>query len=76
MLVLARRLNEEIRIECEGRRVVLKVIEISRGSVRLGLVAPSEVLVYRNELVPGETSNDNGSSDVDNKHHSSGDATA
>lgn len=48
MLVLSRKVNEQITI---GPDVVLEVIQIKGNIVRLGIVAPREVPVYRAELL-------------------------
>ena len=47
MLVLSRKLNEEILID-GGIRV--KVLEINGNRIRLGIVAPPQVTVLRNEV--------------------------
>ncbi len=47
MLVLSRKLNEEILID-GGIRV--KVLEISGNRIRLGIVAPPQVTVLRDEV--------------------------
>lgn len=47
MLLLTRRMNEEIVI---GDGIVIKVIEIRRDTVRLGITAPSDVPVNRKEV--------------------------
>jgi carbon storage regulator len=47
MLVLTRKLNQEIRI---AEDIVIRVIGIKGGQVRLGIVAPEEVPVLREEL--------------------------
>jgi len=47
MLVLSRKLSEEIRI---GNEVIIKVISISENQVKIGIEAPSEVKVYRAEI--------------------------
>ncbi len=49
MLVLTRKLNEQIRI---GEDIVLTVLEFRGNSVRLGIAAPREVPVTRTELPP------------------------
>lgn len=48
MLVLSRKLNQEIRI---GENIVVRVIGIKGNQVRLGIVAPDEVPVLREELL-------------------------
>ena len=47
MLVLSRKVNESIRI---GNDIVVTVVELSRGRVRLGIEAPKEVPVHREEI--------------------------
>lgn len=48
MLVLARKLNEEIKI---GNNIVIRVVEIRGDVVRLGVVAPDNVPVFRTEIL-------------------------
>jgi carbon storage regulator len=47
MLVLTRKRNEMIRI---GDDVVVKVIKTGKGTVKIGIEAPSNVRVLRGEL--------------------------
>ncbi len=47
MLVLSRKLGERIRI---GDAIVVTIVRISGGGVRLGIEAPSEMPVVREEL--------------------------
>jgi carbon storage regulator len=49
MLVLSRRESERIKL---GESIVLTVIRVSGDRVRLGIEAPPEVLVLREELQP------------------------
>lgn len=49
MLVLSRRLEEEIVI---AGRIRMKVLEIKGNRVRLGITAPPEVPVHRSEACP------------------------
>jgi carbon storage regulator len=49
MLVLSRKLNERIKI---GDSIVLTVVKIQGSNVRLGIEAPPEVDVLRDELTP------------------------
>jgi carbon storage regulator len=49
MLVLSRKLNEKIVI---NGNIVVTVVRIDRNQVRLGIQAPDEVPVYREEIVP------------------------
>jgi carbon storage regulator len=47
MLVLSRRENEEIKL---GDSIVVTVVKLAGDRVRLGIQAPSNVLVLRGEL--------------------------
>lgn len=48
MLVLSRKLNQEILI---GDNIVVRVISIKGNQVRLGIVAPPEVAILREEVL-------------------------
>ena len=48
MLVLARKLDEAIII---GDNISIKVISIDKGVVKLGIDAPRDVSIVRNELL-------------------------
>ncbi len=48
MLVLSRKVNEKIVID---GGIVITVVKIEGGQVRLGIEAPSDVKVYREELL-------------------------
>jgi carbon storage regulator len=50
MLVLSRKLNEKIFI---GENICITVLDIDRGKIRLGIDAPRDVPIYREELGPG-----------------------
>ena len=50
MLVLNRKGEEEIYIETPEGRITLKVIGIDGRSVKLGIDAPKEFPIYREEL--------------------------
>jgi carbon storage regulator len=54
MLVLTRRTGDEIFIDCHGVRIVVKVTEVDRNKVRLGISAPREVTIMRAELLQQE----------------------
>ena len=47
MLIVARRKGQRIRI---GDNIEVVVTELSRGEVRLGIIAPKEVPVVREEI--------------------------
>lgn len=49
MLVLSRKVGEKILI---GENIVVTLVEIDRGKVRIGIEAPKDVPVYREELLP------------------------
>ena len=48
MLVLSRKLGERI---CIGDNIYITVVDINRGKIRLGIEAPRDVPVYRQELL-------------------------
>ena len=48
MLVLARKLNESIVI---GDNIVVKIVAIENGVVKLGIEAPKEISIIRDELI-------------------------
>lgn len=50
MLVLSRKLGERI---CIGDNIFITVVDINRGKIRLGIEAPRNVPVYRQELLDG-----------------------
>lgn len=50
MLVLSRRVGERIQI---GDQVVVTVVRIGAGVVRIGVEAPDEMVVMREEIRPG-----------------------
>ncbi|MCA9179293.1 MAG: carbon storage regulator [Planctomycetales bacterium] len=52
MLVLSRRETERVRL---GDSIVVTIIRIGSDKVRLGIEAPSDVVVLRDELEPHAT---------------------
>lgn len=52
MLVLSRKLGEKIVI---GGNITVTVADIDRGRIRLGIEAPRDVPIYRQELLPVRT---------------------
>lgn len=53
MLVLSRKLLEKIIVKAPtGEQIVITVLDIDRGKIRLGLIAPKEFEIMREELVP------------------------
>lgn len=49
MLVLSRKLGEKIFI---GENICITVVDIDRGKIKLGIEAPRDVPIYRQELLP------------------------
>ena len=47
MLVLTRKVGERINI---GEDIVVRVVEVNRGNVRIGIEAPGSVSIYRQEV--------------------------
>jgi carbon storage regulator len=52
MLVLSRRLEERIVID---GGIVVSVVRVKNNQVRIGLEAPPQVGIYREEVLPGLT---------------------
>lgn len=52
MLVLSRKLGEKIFI---GENICITIVDIDRGKIRLGIEAPRDVAIYRQELLPLKT---------------------
>jgi len=55
MLVLKRRPGESVAI---GQDIEVKVLQIVRDGVRIGITAPDEVLILRSELLRNERETD------------------
>jgi carbon storage regulator len=49
MLVLSRKLGQRFQI---GQDIRVTIVKIDRNSVRIGIEAPGDVTVYREEIVP------------------------
>jgi carbon storage regulator len=49
MLVLSRKLGEKIVI---GDNILVTVVKIDRNQIRIGIEAPHDVPVYREEIAP------------------------
>ena len=47
MLVLSRKLNEKIKI---GHDITITVVDVRGDRVRLGIIAPKNVIVHREEI--------------------------
>ena len=52
MLVLSRKLGEKIVI---GDKIVVTVVKIDRNQIRIGIEAPHDISVYREEIAPTVT---------------------
>ena len=52
MLVLSRKLGEKIVI---GDNIVVTVVKIDRNQIRIGIEAPHDVPVYREEILPARS---------------------
>ena len=50
MLVLSRKKNEQIMIQLGDKMVVIRVVDLARDRVRLGVTAPPDVPVHRQEV--------------------------
>jgi carbon storage regulator len=48
MLVITRKVGDRVKI---GDDITVTVLEVSGSSVRIGIDAPSEVPVYRHEII-------------------------
>ena len=55
MLVLTRRLNERIFI---GDNIIITLVDIDRGKVRIGIDAPNDLRVDREEVRISREKND------------------
>ncbi len=53
MLVLSRKLGEKIVI---GDNILVTVVKIDRNQIRIGIEAPHDVPVYREEIAPQRAS--------------------
>lgn len=47
MLVLTRKVNEKVRL---GDDIIVTVVQLEKGSVKLGFDAPKHVPIYRDEV--------------------------
>jgi carbon storage regulator len=66
MLVLTRKIGERIRI---GDTVTVRVLEVRGSQVRLGVEAPADVRIYREEIYRPEGEQPaNGTGDLNGNH--------
>jgi len=47
MLILSRKIDEEIKI---GSDITIKILSISENHVKIGITAPSSIQIYRGEV--------------------------
>lgn len=47
MLILARKIDEEIKI---GTEITIKILSLSDNQVKVGISAPGEIQIYRGEV--------------------------
>ena len=64
MLIFTRRIGEEIRI---GDDIRVKIIDIKGKQVRLGIEAPPEVIVHREEIYLRINENSNKTPEAENQ---------
>ena len=50
MLILSRRPNEELRITVGGVKIKIILVGMHGNQVRLGFIAPQEVIIDREEI--------------------------
>ena len=65
MLVLSRKLGEKIYI---GENICITVVDIDRGKIRLGIEAPRDVPIFRQELLEGKKNVEASPSTIAAKH--------
>lgn len=55
MLVLSRKVGERIRILTpKGEVIWVTIVDVDRGKVRVGIEAPRDIVVHREELIRSE----------------------
>ena len=57
MLVITRKVNESIIVQAGDVNIEIAVLDTSKDKVKLGVKAPREVKIIRNELLLVEASN-------------------
>lgn len=61
MLVLSRYVEESIYFDVAGVRIEVKLVEIRKGAARLGITAPPEVRIVRDNAKNVEPKHEQGS---------------
>jgi len=59
MLVLTRRKGEQLVITMGDQTVYVRVLDVARDRVRLGITAPLDVAIHREEVARRIASNEN-----------------
>jgi carbon storage regulator len=57
MLVITRKTNESIIIQAGDKTIEIAILDVSKEKVKIGVNAPREVKIIRNELVIAGASN-------------------
>ena len=65
MLVLSRKLGEKIYI---NDNICITIVDIDRGKIRLGIEAPRDVPIFRQELLEGKKNAEASASTAAAKH--------
>ena len=50
MLVLSRKKGEQIVVAIGDRTAVIRIVDVRGGKVRVGVTAPPEVVIHREEI--------------------------
>jgi carbon storage regulator len=65
MLVISRKISEELQI---SDNIIIKIIDIDKYQVKIGIDAPRDISILRMELVNGiKTQNRLANKDIDNR---------
>ena len=62
MLILTRRIGEVVRI---GNDIRITILEVQGNQVRLGIIAPKEIAVHREEIYKKIQSKKDNNGDID-----------
>jgi carbon storage regulator len=50
MLVLSRKKNEQIVVQIGDETVLIRIVDLARDRVRIGITAPPDVTIHRQEV--------------------------